>query len=126
MSGSVSALSIAIELDSGADAEELDQQLRWLREELLELEVEAVNRVTGDTAPQGAKSPAADLTDTLIIAFSNSAVLAALVGVLRTWLSRGSGRKVKLQIGADRIEIEGLSTADQEKLIEQWIARNGG
>lgn len=117
-------MRIAIEPESGIDGEELDQQLRWLREELLELEVEAVDRVSGDTAPDGAKAPAADLASTLVIAFSNSAVLVALVGVLRTWLSRGSGRKVKLQIGADSIEIEGLSTADQDKLIEQWIARN--
>ncbi len=124
MGGSVSTMSIAIELEPGVDAEELDQQLRWLREELLELEVESVNRVSGDTAPDGAKAPAADLASTLIIAFSNSAVLAALVGVVRTWLSRGLGRRVKLQIGADSIEIEGLSAVDQEKLIEQWIARN--
>ena len=124
MGRSVSTMRIAIEPESGIDGEELDQQLRWLREELLELEVEAVDRVSGDTAPDGAKAPAADLASTLVIAFSNSAVLVALVGVLRTWLSRGSGRKVKLQIGADSIEIEGLSTADQDKLIEQWIARN--
>jgi len=124
MGRSVSRMRIAIEPESGIDGEEHDQQLRWLREELLELDVEAVDRVSGDTAPEGAKAPAADLASTLVIAFSNSAVLAALVGVLRTWLSRGSGRKVKLQIGADSIEIEGLSAADQEKLIEQWIARN--
>jgi Tfp pilus assembly protein FimV len=124
MGRSVSALCIAIELEPGADAEELDQQLRWLREDLLELDVQAVDRVSSQAAPEGAKAPAADLASTLVIALSNSAVLAALVGVLRTWLSRGSGRKVKLQIGADSIEIEGLSTADQDKLIEQWIARN--
>lgn len=126
MGGSVSAIYIAIERETGTDAddEELDQQLRWLREELLELDVESVDRVRGGTAPDGAKAPAADLVDTLVIAFSNSAVLAALVGVVRTWLSRASGRKVKLQIGADSIEIEGLSAADQDKLIEQWIARN--
>jgi hypothetical protein len=124
MGRSVSTMRIAIEPEFGVDGEELDQQLRWLREELLELEVEAVDRVSGDAAPDSAKAPAADLADTLVIAFSNSAVLAALVGVLRTWLSRGSGRKVKLQIGADSIEIEGQSTAEQDKLIEQWIARN--
>lgn len=124
MDRSVSTVRIAIEPESGVAGEELDQQVRWLREELLELEVEAVDRVSGDTAPHGAKAPAADLASTLVIAFSNSAVLAALVGVLRTWVSRGSGRKVKLQIGADSIEIEGLSAADQDKLIEQWIARN--
>src|SRR5689334_22816861 len=99
MDRSVFTMRIAIEPESGVDGEELDQQLRWLREELLELEVEAVDRVSGDMAPDGAKAPAADLASTLVIAFSNSAVLAALVGVLRMWLSRGSGRKVKLQIG---------------------------
>lgn len=124
MGRSVSTMRIAIEPESGVDGEELDQQLRWLREELLELDVDAVDRMSGGTAPDGAKAPAADLASTLVIALSNSAVLAALVGVLRTWLSRGSGRKVKLQIGADSIEIEGQSTAEQDKLIEQWIARN--
>lgn len=126
MGESVSTVRIAIETESGADAEELDQQLRWLQEELLELEVEAVDRVSGDAAPDGAKAPAADLASTLVIAFSDSAVLVALVGVLRTWLSRSSGRKVKLQIGGDSIEIEGLSAADQDKLIEQWLARHAG
>jgi hypothetical protein len=124
MGGSVSTMYIAIETETDAGAEEREQQLRWLREELLELDVESVDRVSGGTAPDGAKAPDADLVGTLVIAFSNSAVLAALVGVVRTWLSRGSGRKVKLQIGADSIEIEGLSTADQDKLIEQWITRN--
>lgn len=58
MDRSISTMRIAIEPESGVDGEELDQQLRWLREELLELEleVEAVDRVSGATAPDGAKA----------------------------------------------------------------------
>jgi hypothetical protein len=123
MGESPSTMHIDIDLGPGADTDERDQQVRWLRSELLELDVEAVERLGGTAVPEGARGPAADLAGTLVITLSNSAVLVAVVGVLRAWVSRGSGRKVKMQVGSDSIEVGGLSAQDQDKLIESWIQR---
>jgi hypothetical protein len=119
------AISLRVELDDAASIDELAQVTAELREELLELDVDAVEGVAGPEASPDAKG-ASDNVETLIVALSNSAVLVALVGVLRSWISRASGRKITIKSGKDEITVSGASAEDQERLIKSWLDQHTG
>jgi hypothetical protein len=115
------AISLHVGIDAEAETDELAQLTAWLREELLELDVDSVEGVADRAAPDRAKGPAGESIGTLIVTLSNSAVLVALAGVLRSWLGRGNGRKVTLRLGDDTLEVSGASPEDQGKLIAFWL-----
>jgi hypothetical protein len=118
---------VEVDIDAGTDVddEELTRLSRWLRNELLELDVERVDYVTGP-APSGAKSGTAVSLGTMIVTLSDSAVLAALVGVLRTWVRRGSDRKVTIRLGKDKLEIKGMLGEREAGLITKWLDQHAG
>jgi hypothetical protein len=124
MGGTFPWLRIEISGDLDTDADELDQSLLRLRDELLELDVDAVDRIAGSTAPPGAKG-SAELAGTLAVTLSNSAVLVALVRVLQSWIGRGKGRRVAMRLGDDIIEVSETSAEQQAKLIESWVEHHG-
>ena len=117
------ALRIEIGGDLDADADEADEQLLDLRDELLELDVESVDRLAGSPAPPGARG-SAELAGTLAVTLGNSAVLVAVVRMLQSWIGRGRGRRVTVRLGADMIEIDAASAEQQAKLIETWVERH--
>jgi hypothetical protein len=114
---------LLVEIGAGPDSdfEELAQLCDGLRRDLLELEVETVNAIGGGPAPARSKTSAADTVGTLVVALSNSAVVVALVGVLRAWVRRGAGRKVTLRLGENSIEISQASAEQQAMLIKSWL-----
>jgi membrane-associated two-gene conflict system component 1 (EACC1) len=120
--------TIRVELDPGpdSDAEELDRLSLELREDLLALDVEAVERAEVQGLPTGAKGSGPGAAGTLIITLANSTVVVALIGILRSWLSRGSGRKVQVRFGGDTILVTDASAEEQAKLIEWWIDAHTG
>lgn len=122
MGSTFPSLRIEIGGDLDADADEVDEQLRGLRSELLELDVETVDRVAGSPAPPGARG-SAELAGTLAVTLSNSAVLVAVVRALQSWIGRGKGRRVTLRLGDDMIEVDAASAEQQAALIESWVER---
>jgi Effector Associated Constant Component 1 len=124
MGGTFPGLRIEISGDLDTDADELDQSLLSLRDELLELDVDAVDRLAGSAVPPGAKG-SAELAGTLAVTLSNSAVLVALVGVLQSWIHRGRGRRVAMRLGDDIIEVGETSAEQQAELIEAWLEHHG-
>ena len=113
---------IGVVLD--ADPEEVADTVVGLRGELLELDVEAVDRAVPGPAPAGAKGLADGSAGALIVTLSDSAVLVALVGVLRSWVGRDRSRKVTIRIGGDSLEVAGVSEQEQAGLIEAWLERH--
>lgn len=106
-------------------AEELDELSRALREELLGLDVIAVDLTTAPP-PTGSKTASSIDIGTLIPTLSNSAVLVALTGVLKSWVGRVSGRKVTMRFSDDEdaIEINGAVRQDVASLLQSWAARH--
>jgi hypothetical protein len=51
-------------------------------------------------------------------------VLASIVEGVRSWLQRQSARSVKLTLDGDSLEVTGVSSEEQDRLVELWIARN--
>ena len=117
-------LSLQITAGPDADAQELFDLAQDLRRELLELEVENVELARGAAPPPGAKAVDALEAGRLVVELAaSSGLLASLVSVLTSWFSRPH-RSVKLEFDGDTLELTNVSSADQKRLIDEWIARH--
>lgn len=117
-------LQVEVDLEADADAVELDEATRRLRQELLELDVEDVERPASAAPPEGARGVETAILGTLLITASGE-VIAAVVRRVESWLTRRSSRSVKLAIEGDSIELTDLSSGDQKRLLEAFLARHG-
>lgn len=118
-------LVVHVTADADADEQELAELTGRLREELLELDVDDVELVRSGEPPPGAKGlDVVQVGELLVSTVTSSHVLSAIVGVVRSWLSRARQRSVKIEIDGDVLEVSGLSSTDQQRLIDQWIAKH--
>ena len=118
---------LAATLDAGPDydAEELLELTRRLSGELLELDVDAVGLGAHGKAPDGAKGAELLAFGGLSIQLAlNSPVLKSVVDTTVAWLGRQQGRSVKLTIDGDTLDVSGVSSDEQRRLVEQWVARH--
>ena len=116
-------MQVDIGIESDADAAELDEATVQLRQNLLQLEVEDVERPPGEPPPPGARAVDAAVLGTLIVS-AGPAVIGTVVQTLAGWLSRRPSRSLKLEIGGDSIELTDVSAEDQQRLIEAFVARH--
>jgi hypothetical protein len=108
------------------DADELAEFTQRLREQLLDLDVDSVNLVAEEAGP-GAKGMGLLGIGGLIVRFSvRSDLVRAIVDRVVEWLSRQSVRSVKLTLDSDSLEVTGVSSAEQQQLIDLWVARHAG
>jgi hypothetical protein len=123
----MSDVQLAVVLDAGGDAseEEVDRLTGRLRDELLALDVDEVRRAPAGEAPEGARAIDPATIGHLLVSLATApATLRAVVGTVRAWLARSAARSVKLELDGDVIEVTGLSSADQQRLVELWIERH--
>jgi hypothetical protein len=107
----------------GADAEQLEELTRALREEILTLDVESVVPRSGGEAPPGTRGVDAAAIGALVVSVAPAlGALARLVTTVVDWLRRGgTQRTVRLKIGDDELELSGASSATQQQLAMDWI-----
>jgi len=119
-------LEIELQVNDAASARELDELTAAMRRELMQLDVEAVDRVSAGPPPPGAKG--VDLVEigALIVSLGTAAtpILNQVVEVVRAWTSRGPDRTVKLTLDGDTLELGGMSDQDQHMVISDWMARH--
>ena len=115
------ALLVRLEPEGQADAEELAMLADLLRSELLELDVLAVDAVEDAAQPDGAKGLGA-LAGLLAVRVGGLDALRAVLSTIRSWAAR-SQREIEVSIGGDTLHVTGVSAAQQEKIIDAWLAR---
>jgi hypothetical protein len=117
---------IGIELGgTDLDADELDNATSRLRRELLELDVDRVDRVTVGEPPPGVRAvELVALGSLLVTLVGRTDVLAAVVSTLKGWLARDANRTLKLELDGDKLELSGVSSGEQDRLVEAWLARH--
>jgi hypothetical protein len=123
----MSGLGVELRLDVGvepdADAAELDQAASQLRQELLGLDVDAVERLRGQAPPPGTRAAEATLLGALVVDLGHEA-LAAVVRTIQSWIARRLDRSVKVTLGEDSIELTNVSDEDQRRLIDSFVDRH--
>jgi len=113
--------------EEGADPERLDELTRFLRDELLRLDVDDVTALRVGEPPPGARVFDVLAVGGLLVSLSRSAEgLRPIVSAIRKWLARGEGarRTVRLEIDGDALELSEASAADQERLIGLFVSRH--
>jgi hypothetical protein len=122
----MAADSIMLEVDIGlppdADAAELDQETRQLREELLGLDV-SVTRPAAGCVPEEARAVEATGLGTLVVELGR-AVLGSAVRAIAAWVARRGTRSVRLTLDGDTIELSNASQAEQERLLEAFLTKH--
>jgi hypothetical protein len=109
------------EHDEHDDQEELLELGRRLRAELLDLDVESVNWPQPDMIPDAAKA-VSGLAGMMAVRLGKAALKAVLTKI-RDWIAR-TGRSVEVTIGGDTIKLTNATPAQQETLINVWLARH--
>ncbi|MGM1075368.1 hypothetical protein ACS0VI_03925 [Streptomyces sp. H28] len=104
-----------------SDQEELDRLTLQLRERLLELDVDDVALDRSGAVPDGAKPVDALAVGALAVTALPFALRAAL-DLVRTWIENRPVRTVSITLGEDTLELEAVSTGDQQRLIDAFLA----
>jgi membrane-associated two-gene conflict system component 1 (EACC1) len=98
-----------------------------LRNELLELPVADVRLVSAGPPPPGARAAEALEAGALAVALVRSPGVVSSVGqALSAWISSRHGRSAVVQLGADRIELTGISEQDQARMLALFEHAHGG
>jgi len=107
-----------------ADAEEVAEVTLQLRRELLGLDVVAVEVPRAGEAPPGTRAVELAALGALVVSIAKPEALAAVVAVVRSWLSRSQRRSIKLVLDGDVLELSGVSSDEQRRLTDEWLRRH--
>jgi hypothetical protein len=122
---SVEPMRVKLILDTQErDPERTDEDLHFLVDELVQLDALAIERESTGAAPPGTRG-AGDLGVGLLIALGGSgATLPVLVGLVRDWLGRRGSGVIRLKIGDDEIEMTHVSSATQQRALDEFLSRH--
>lgn len=106
--------------EEGAEAEDVARLTGYLRDELLELDVDDVTALPGGEAPPGARAVDIAQIGALMVALGSSAnALSQVVTAVRSWLGRFHENRPSLRLEMDGDAIE-VSTATDEQVTEAF------
>jgi hypothetical protein len=118
---------LAINLEAGDDVSpyELEELTAAVRRELLQLDVESVDRVSSGPAPDGTRGLDVAAIGALLVSLSKATpVLGQVVDVIQAWAARSPNRTVKLTLDGDTLELNGMSEDEQRRVVRDWMARH--
>ena len=118
------ATRIAVQVaQEAADADSLDELAGLLRQELLALDVDDVQRARAGQAPAGTRGVDVESIGALVVTLQGSVgLLDVLVRTVRSWLNRGpSGRSVELTVGNTTLRLGSATAEQQERLVDEFV-----
>jgi hypothetical protein len=119
-------LGIQVGLGSDADAEEVAEAAEQLRRELLDLDVESVDVPAAGKAPPGTRGVELAALGGLLVTVAQSQLLAPVIAAIRSWLGANPQRSIKLELDGDTLELSGISSKEQRRLVDEWLQRHTG
>jgi|Tabmets5t2r1_1033131.scaffolds.fasta_scaffold131705_1 hypothetical protein len=118
------ALGIQVAVGPDDDAEQVAEATLGLRRELLDLDVDAVELPRGGEPPPGTRAVELAALGALVVTFAQSGMLTPVVAAIQGWLGRSQQRSVKLELDGDVLELTGVSSRDQQRLVDEWLRRH--
>lgn len=115
--------------EDDADSARLAELTRYLRADLLQLDVDDVTALPGVAPPSGSRaSGSAEISGLLVMLGQSADALRSVVAAVTAWAGRGGGtrRTVRLELDGDALELSQASAADQERLISLFVSRHSG
>jgi hypothetical protein len=119
-----STLGVQVAVGPDGDAEEIAEATLQLRRELLDLDLDAVQVPGAGEPPPGAKAVDVAALGALLVQLADSQLLAAVVAAVGSWLGGSSRRSIKLELDGDALELTGVSSKEQRRLTDEWLARH--
>jgi len=118
----VKQTKLLLQIDAGSDADAAEQALfiQRLRANLLQLDVDSVDRVHSGAPPAGAKGDAVTLA-TLAVTLAPIA-LTGLMKALQTWLTRYDRATVTVESEGKKIVVTGSPSGEQQRVIEAFLS----
>jgi hypothetical protein len=106
-----------------AEPVEIEVAALRLRQELLSLDVDDVRPVEGGVAPAGSRAADIAVAGALLLTLKKSLPLVRQVlEAVRSWAQREPVcRNARLTIGDKTIELTGVSSAQQDRLITEFL-----
>jgi hypothetical protein len=118
--GQYSELLVQVMPLADSDAEEVADLTALLREDLLDLDVAAVEPLPEENIPEGSKGLGV-VAGWLAVKLSPAA-LKLVVDRVSAW-ARRNNTSVEIHLGNDVLKMTGVSQDAQKQLIDGWLAR---
>jgi hypothetical protein len=116
-----SVATVRIHAVADSDDQELAELTQRLRTALLGLDVESVDPAVREGRQRGAKG-VETLIGSLMITFTAPIVLKSVMGMISEWASR-TGHTIEVTSGADTLKLTGVTSAQQERIIDDFLRR---
>jgi hypothetical protein len=113
-------LELHLAVDDG-DAEELESLTRQLRAQLEELDIDAVEPISGGPPPEGTKAVDWMIVGGLLVRLGPAA-LSAVVRTAQAWVDRDARRKVTIRSGDRELVLSAATPEQQERLVKAFLA----
>ncbi|MBR8638369.1 hypothetical protein KEF29_01275 [Streptomyces tuirus] len=110
-----------------ADAERVAELTGYLREELLDIEVDDVTALPAEEAPPGARAVDVAQVGALLVALGSSATaLNQVVTVVRSWLGRCRDTRpsLHLEMEGDVLEVSQATDEQVEEAFKTFVRRH--
>jgi hypothetical protein len=117
-------LGIQVAVGPDADPEEVAEATLQLRRELLDLDVDAVDLPRAGEPPPGTRAVELAALGALVVTVAQSPLLGPVVAAVRSWLAGSPQRSIKLELDGDALELSGLSSKEQQRLVDEWLRRH--
>jgi hypothetical protein len=111
-------LIMQVRLAGDGDAEELAELSGRLRAELLDFDVQAVERVPQSDVPEGAKGLPA--VAGWLAVHLGGASLRDVLAAIADWVIRNN-RSVEISSGGDVLKLSRATPEEQRKIIDAWL-----
>jgi hypothetical protein len=118
----VDRLVVQVQAAPEDDEDELAGLARRLRALLLDLDVDSVVSLAADENAEGTKGLEA-LLGGLVVQFGTVDGLRSVLAAVAAWAAR-TEHGVEVSYGEDRLAVKGVTSAQQEQLIDDFIARH--
>ncbi|MFJ7345317.1 hypothetical protein ACIQU3_34175 [Streptomyces sp. NPDC101110] len=113
--------------EEDAEAERVEELTGYLREELLDLDVDDVTALPGGEAPPGARAVDVTQIGALLVTLGSSATaLNQVITVIRSWMSRrhDTRQTVLLRMGDDVLEVSEATDDQVAQAFDIFVARH--
>src|SRR5262249_22427655 len=124
MTDNPTALQLSITAEPGTDAEEMEDLTRRLRDDLLDHNVNSVEQTRTASAPPGAKGDPVTLGTLLVTLAASGGVLTTIINAVQSWLTRQDGHSVTIEVGGDKLVLSGVSSKQQQQLVDNFIKQH--